>query len=46
MFARRGKTLREDVIKFSLRQEDYINIICDKSRKRRYTNVKYREFYV
>ena len=46
MFARRGKTLREDVIKFSLRQEDYINIICDKLRNGRYTFGKYREFYV
>ena len=46
MFARRGKNLREDVIKFSLRREDYIESICYKILNESYTFGKYKEFFV
>lgn len=46
MFARKGKNLKEEVIRFSLRQEDYIESICYNLKNGKYEFGKYKEFYV
>lgn len=44
--ARKGKRYRDDVIKFSLREEDYIESICYSLKNGIYKFGKYKEFYV
>lgn len=44
--ARRSKRYRYDVIKFNLRYEEKLNLICDKLKKGIYNFGEFREFYV
>lgn len=44
--ARRFKRYRYDVIKFNLRYEEKLNLICDKLKKGIYNFGEFREFYV
>lgn len=44
--SRKSKRSRTDVIKFSLRQEDFIESICYELKNGLYTFGKYKEFYV
>lgn len=46
IFTKRGKSLRDDVIKFGLRREDYLNDICYKLLRGKYKFGKYKEFFV
>ena len=46
IFARKGKRYRKDVIKFGLRYEERLLLMCDKLKNRNYTFGKFNEFYV
>lgn len=46
IFARRGKRYRKDVIKFGLRYEERLLLMCDKLKKGNHTFGKFNEFYV